>query len=406
MVDSPNKKQSLIVTFLAYLDFFPDLLVYLSLRLRQFFVWSSLIFEFISIVYLNIKKEVIRRMFWGRNSLYRQIFHFTILFVTFITLINGVSSRIANVVSPMSEGISVSQGHIGNTDMILQYANAKMFTVRGTEDLPFDVIQHEVKEGDSLESIAEEYGIDDIASIQWANGMDPYSKKIIVGQILKIPPMKGVLKEAKKGDTAKSIIRGVKDANVIDVLELNNISSVDEIIEEGRMIFIPNGSIPLRAPDANVQTGGSGNYIDIVNPGVNIPEGTFISPMGDPSCSDYAIARGYASHHTGYDFVKSGGCWIRTVGSGTVKYARWNSGGLGFAVVIDHGNGIQTVYGHGNGTFAVKEGDTVQAGQKIMYMGNTGYSFGTHLHFSLSANNQDVLNCYRCRIPIEGIVPL
>jgi murein DD-endopeptidase MepM/ murein hydrolase activator NlpD len=399
-------KNKILIAFFSYLEFFPDFIVYISLRLRQLFVWSGLIFEFLSILYTNLKKEVTRRMFWGRNSLYRQIFHFAIISITLITLLNGVSARIATVVNPVSDGINMSQGHIGNTDMILQYANARLFTVRGADDLPFEVYSYTVKEGDSLETIADEFGIDDISSIQWANGMDPYSKKIIVGQIIKIPPMKGVLKEAKKGDTAKTIIRGIKDANVIDVIELNNLTSVDDIIEEGRMIFIPNGSIPLRAPDANVKTGGSGNYIEIVNPGVNVPSGTFISPMGDPSCSGYGIARGYASHHTGYDFVKSGGCWIRSIGDGTVSYAQWNNGGLGFAVVINHADGFQSVYGHGNGTFAVKEGDFVQAGQKIMYMGNTGYSFGTHLHFSFSANNQSVLNCYRCRIPVEGIVPL
>jgi len=398
-------KNKFINGILSYLEFFPDLLVYLSLRLRQLFVWTSLIVEFFILVFANIKKEIVRRMFWGRTSLYRQLFHFSIISITLITLVNGVSSRISTIASPYEEGLSNSQGHIGANDMILQYANARVFTVRGVDDLPFDVYSYIVKEGDTLESIAEEFDLNDVGSIQWANKMDPYSKKVEIDQVLKIPPMQGVLKQAKKGDTAKSIIKGIKDVNVIDVIELNNLQSIDEVIEEGKFIFLPNGSIPLKAPAQSTKSGGKGVYIDIVNSGVNIPDGTFLNPVGDPSCSGYNVARGYMSHHTGVDLAKSDGCWLRAAAGGTIAYARWNSGGLGFTVVVKHANGLSTLYGHGNGTFAVREGDTVQAGQKIMYMGNTGNSFGTHLHFSLAANNQSVLNCYRCRINPKGVVP-
>lgn len=124
----------------------------------------------------------------------------------------------------------------------------------------------------------------------------------------------------------------------------------------------------------------------------------FVSPVSDQSCDGYTILRGFSAYHSGIDYAKQDGCWINSVGDGTVVYARWDETGYGFITVIDHGNGIKTFYGNGDGTFLVKEGDTVTKGQKIMYMGNTGNSLETHLHFSMSAGNDDILTCIICRI--------
>jgi len=57
-------------------------------------------------------------------------------------------------------------------------------------------------------------------------------------------------------------------------------------------------------------------------------------------------------------------------------------------VKIDHGNGYYTLYAHiAYGTVAVNNGSSVKKGQVIGYMGNTGHSFGAHLHFEVWNGN-------------------
>ena len=73
---------------------------------------------------------------------------------------------------------------------------------------------------------------------------------------------------------------------------------------------------------------------------------------------------------------------IYAIQSGKVIEASkgWN-GGFGTVVKIDHGNGYVSIYAHLS-KLATKKGATVEKGQLVGYMGNTGLSYGTHLHHS------------------------
>lgn len=92
---------------------------------------------------------------------------------------------------------------------------------------------------------------------------------------------------------------------------------------------------------------------------------------------------GYCSsgYHYGYDFAPGCSAPIYAAGAGTVVYSGYN-GGYGYYVKIDHGNGIGTGYAHiRQGGLFVGYGQYVSAGQVIASVGNTGNSFGCHVHF-------------------------
>jgi murein DD-endopeptidase MepM/ murein hydrolase activator NlpD len=92
--------------------------------------------------------------------------------------------------------------------------------------------------------------------------------------------------------------------------------------------------------------------------------------------------------HEGIDIAAVTGTPVVAAAAGTVIMSGW-SGGYGNLVVIDHGNGIATAYAH-NSSLAAGAGQQVAQGQLIAYVGNTGNSFGSHLHFEVRVNGAAV----------------
>ena len=88
--------------------------------------------------------------------------------------------------------------------------------------------------------------------------------------------------------------------------------------------------------------------------------------------------------HNGIDIANTIGTPVVASDAGIVTYAGWK-GGLGNAVVINHGNGFVTEYGHAS-ALRVSVGQRVSQGQVIMAMGLTGNSTGSHVHFSIIRN--------------------
>jgi len=87
------------------------------------------------------------------------------------------------------------------------------------------------------------------------------------------------------------------------------------------------------------------------------------------------------SMHTGTDIVAPTGTQIHAAGAGVVIVAGWNSA-YGNMTIIDNGKGVSTLYGH-QSALGVTVGQSVQANQVIGYVGSTGLSTGSHLHFEV-----------------------
>lgn len=118
----------------------------------------------------------------------------------------------------------------------------------------------------------------------------------------------------------------------------------------------------------------------------------FITPITYDSSVYCSSGYGQRSSgwHGGVDLTRPSatGTPIYAVQSGKVIQAQYHYS-WGNYVMIDHGDGVQTLYAHCS-RFAVSKGQTVSQGQTIAYIGNTGNSFGPHLHFEVYINGSRV----------------
>lgn len=90
--------------------------------------------------------------------------------------------------------------------------------------------------------------------------------------------------------------------------------------------------------------------------------------------------------HKGMDFKAPTGTPIYASGNGTVSIAQ-RSATFGKVVYIDHGYGYRTVYAHMS-KIATRKGRKVKRGDIIGYVGNTGRSVGSHLHYEVHKNGR------------------
>ena len=124
--------------------------------------------------------------------------------------------------------------------------------------------------------------------------------------------------------------------------------------------------------------------------------------------SSYGMRRhpisGYNSMHRGVDFAAPTGTPIIAAGSGVVTEAGWY-GSYGRYIRIRHNSTYDTAYAHMS---KIKRGITpgtrVEQGEVIGYVGSTGRSTGSHLHYEILVNNRKV-NPMTVRLPTGEKVP-
>lgn len=122
-----------------------------------------------------------------------------------------------------------------------------------------------------------------------------------------------------------------------------------------------------------------------------------LASIGYSSDFGWRIINGKENNHKGIDLIGNATNVVVAVAPGKVVAMRNNIKGFsttytsGNYVTIDHGNGIKTVYCHMvYNSVKVKVGDYVTKGQALGTKGNTGHSFGIHLHFGVNVNGNYV----------------
>lgn len=115
------------------------------------------------------------------------------------------------------------------------------------------------------------------------------------------------------------------------------------------------------------------------------PLGTRWCYISSPFGNRDASVSGW-SFHGGIDIAggsgKLHGAPVYATRGGTVITAVTSDSGYGIYVLVDHGGGYSSLYAHMSVRY-VNVGDTVQKGQMIGRVGNTGNSKGAHLHFEI-----------------------
>lgn len=105
----------------------------------------------------------------------------------------------------------------------------------------------------------------------------------------------------------------------------------------------------------------------------------------------------WSRYHTGQDFPAPTGTPVYAVASGVVL-SPTDGGWAGTNIVVQHEPGA-TLYAHLSGSL-VSPGETVSPGQLIGYVGNTGRSFGSHLHFEFYKNGTTPGDVYAASDPM------
>lgn len=247
---------------------------------------------------------------------------------------------------------------------------------------------YEVKVGDCLSTIAEQYGMSTSELLSMNDNLTADSN-ILVGDeiVVTVPetPLSVVVSEQKTyteeydaevqyidDDTAyqgtETVVQeGVKGERIVTA-----IIEYTDGVETGREVI--NEEIQKEAVAKIVKRGTK------VRP-------TYIKPIsGGRQTSGFGMRWGKL--HKGVDWACSVGTTVHASRSGRVVSAGWN-GSYGYSVLIDHGDGVQTRYAHLS-KISVSAGQYVNQGDTIGKSGSTGRSTGPHLHFEIIINGTPV----------------
>ncbi|MDU7710334.1 MAG: peptidoglycan DD-metalloendopeptidase family protein [Clostridium sp.] len=189
----------------------------------------------------------------------------------------------------------------------------------------------------------------------------------------------------------QSEVQTLLDSKKIQLADLekqigDNAATLQKLIEEAEAERIKQEQ-QLAAQQAAQQqqsSGGGGSYTPPSTTPVVSGSGQFTNPCpGAVISSTFGYRDFDGAFHKGLDLAAGEGTPTYAAADGTVVIAGW-SDSAGNWVVINHGNGLTTKYMH-HSALCVTAGQTVVRGQQIGYVGNTGNSFGAHLHFQVES---------------------
>ena len=272
------------------------------------------------------------------------------------------------VISPNQDATSTGEAIsiIGGNSI-----SAETFAPTDTKTLDDDQISlYVVHSGDTLPAIAKMFGVS-VNTIKWSN--DLTGNTITAGQTLVILPISGIQHIVKKGDTLESIAK-LHKGDLTEILQYNGLNK-DSKLSIGDVIVVPDGEA------ISVSSGIANSGAIKTSSSYPVYEGYYMRPIiggiktqGIHGHNGVDLASSYGSNI----LASASGDVIISRNFG------WN-GGYGFYIVVRHSNGTQTLYAHLSATLVsagdhVTQGQVIG---KMGHSGQVRGYTGTHLHFEI-----------------------
>ena len=237
-----------------------------------------------------------------------------------------------------------------------------------TEDRGLYYSVYQVEKGDTVSGIAESFDVT-VDTILSVNNIQS-AKSLRPSQLLKIPNMAGILYRTKAGDTADAVALSHK-ISADRLIEANGLMTME--MDAGKMLFLPDAKLPTA-----VLREISGDLFKWPVRGVIT---SWFSWRRDPFS-------GRNSFHNGLDIGVPMGTPICSAMEGTVNETGY-SPIMGKYVIVRHSGGWKTLYAHMS-SITAQNGQYLSRGGRLGLSGNTGYSTGPHVHFSVFKNGKAV----------------
>jgi len=185
----------------------------------------------------------------------------------------------------------------------------------------------------------------------------------------------GKKKMVKRDDTTKTAINPA-------ILIATNEDHDHEEMEVDSLLAFPSNDLYASWDTATIHPYSFIQCFKKDSATINLTEPTdcgFVLPFNGNVTSEFGWRK--RRPHYGTDIDLETGDTVGAAFDGMVRIAKLNRS-YGNVVIIRHKNGLETVYAHLS-KILVEAGQTVEAGQMIGLGGNTGHSFGSHLHFEM-----------------------
>jgi len=297
------------------------------------------------------------------------------------------SSETDFVSATIQEDVEIKQRPI-QPELLMDKDSALSMLISGQEELSTYVVQR----GDTLSGIARSYN----TSIDRLRDANPNvdERAIQIGQVLNLETSSAILhvRTVEEEQATETIPRPVKykpnpdmSVRAEQVLEegstgTREITYLVEKINGTEIKRTKQDSKVLREPQTRVILSGIGYW-------PNRPTGMFRFPLNQGRISSPFGPRG-SGFHRGVDIATKRGTPIYAAASGTVTTRSYNSS-YGYYVSIKHSGGYSTLYAHATSIAdSVRVGGEVVRGQVIAWVGSTGNSTGSHLHWEVKRNGQ------------------